>query len=72
MRGTTAEHDFTRGLMTTKKEIKTISHEDLQAAIRKFKDNGGIIQKLPDQKSYTHKGVGVKWANTDSPDVSSP
>ena len=49
------------------KESKpTISHEELQAAIRKFQKTGGIIQKLPDQKSYTHQGVGVKWANAES------
>lgn len=45
---------------------KTISHEELQAAIRKFQQSGGIIQKLPDQKSYSHQGVGVKFANVES------
>ncbi|HEX7929232.1 MAG TPA: hypothetical protein VF678_16670 [bacterium] len=45
---------------------KTVSHEELQAAIRKFQQSGGIIQKLPDQKSYSHQGVGVKFANVES------
>ena len=47
-------------------KAKTISHEELQAAIRKFQTNGGIIQKLPDQKSYSHQGVGMKYANVES------
>jgi len=50
------------------KETKTISHEELKAAIRKFKASGGIIQKLPDQKGYSHKGVAVKWTNQEVPD----
>jgi hypothetical protein len=58
---------MTKGSGLTMKESKpTISHEELQAAIRKFQKTGGIIQKLPDQKSYSHQGVGVKWANTES------
>jgi hypothetical protein len=65
------DHRHHRGLETNMKESKTISQKDLQAAIRKFKENGGIIQKLPDQKSYTNQGVGVKWANVETPDVTS-
>lgn len=57
-------------MMSKMKESKTISHEELQAAIRKFKENGGIIEKLPDQKSYSHQGVSVKYSNVEWPEQS--
>jgi len=53
------------------KDTKKISNEELQAAIRKFQQNGGIIQKLPDQKGYSHQGVAVKFANVESSEGSS-
>jgi hypothetical protein len=42
---------------TTRKPVQ-ISHEELQVAIRRFQQNGGIIQKLPDQKPLSHQAVG--------------
>ena len=42
------------------RKTKSIGHDELQLAIRKFQKRGGIIQKLPDQKSFTHQAVGVK------------
>lgn len=52
--------------MKAPKDTKTVTHEQLQAAIRKFQENGGIIKKLPDQKSYTHQMVGTKWASLET------
>jgi hypothetical protein len=46
--------------MNTPRKLKPISHEDLQSAIRKFKQNGGIIKKLPDQPLAAVHIVGVK------------
>ena len=43
-----------------KERKKRISHEQLAAAIRKFEANGGMIKKLPDQKSYDNQGIGVR------------
>ncbi len=47
------------------KEKKKISEEELKRAVGKFIRDGGIIEKLPDQKSVTHKQVGSKWASTE-------
>ncbi len=44
---------------------KNISQEELQKAVSKFIKNGGIIQKLPDQKHVLQKLVGGKWRNTE-------
>jgi hypothetical protein len=46
------------------KEKKQITHDQLEAAIRKFQNNGGMIRKLPDQKSFSSKLVGVKAGDT--------
>jgi hypothetical protein len=43
-----------------KERKKYISHEQLKAAIRKFEASGGIIRKLPEQKSFNSQGVGVR------------
>ena len=51
--------------MKNKREKSKISSEDLNRAVRKFVRDGGIIQKLPDQKSAGSKQVGGKWANTE-------
>jgi hypothetical protein len=42
---------------TTRKAVQ-ITHEELQLAIRRFQQNGGIIVKLPEQKAYAHQVVG--------------
>ncbi len=44
---------------------KEISHEDLKRAVTNFIKNGGIIEKLPDQKHVMQKLVGGKWRNTE-------
>ena len=46
------------------KKIK-ISVEELQSAIQKFLKEGGIIQKLPEQKSRSLRMVGGKWNNSE-------
>ena len=53
------------------KDSKVISHKELQAAIRKFQKDGGIIKKLPDQKTYSNQGVGMRWANVEAGDLPS-
>jgi hypothetical protein len=40
-----------------------ISEAELQAAMRKFVAAGGMIRKLPDQKSPTSQVVGMRWNN---------
>jgi hypothetical protein len=42
-----------------------ITHEELQAAIRKFQQAGGIITKLPDQPTHGQQSVAVKWGFLD-------
>ena len=45
--------------MKTKKNI--ITADELNKAIQKFLDQGGIIEKLPEQKSFESRAVGVKY-----------
>jgi hypothetical protein len=68
--------EYSREFTPTPKEIKdsmsklrketSISHEELQEAIRKFQGRGGIIQKLPDQVPYNQKEVGSRFGNVDA------
>ena len=44
---------------------KKISEEELNSAIRKFLQEGGIIQKLPDQKNVNSQAVGMRWNNSE-------
>ncbi len=44
---------------------ENLSHEELKKAVSKFIRNGGIIQKLPDQKHVMQKLVGGTWRNTE-------
>jgi hypothetical protein len=46
--------------MATRKRPQAISHEELQAALRKFQKRGGMIQKLPDQKTVANSGVTLR------------
>ena len=45
------------------KENRKVSEAELQAAIRKFVDAGGMIKKLPDQKTSASQMVGMRWNN---------
>lgn len=38
-----------------------ISAADLQAAVHKFVDAGGIIKKLPEEKTAPSQMVGKRW-----------
>ncbi len=51
--------------MKNKQEKTEITAEELNRAVSKFIKDGGIIQKLPDQKCAGHKQVGGKWGNTE-------
>ncbi len=42
-----------------------ITEAELKAAIRKFLQSGGIIQKLPDQRPASDRMVGRKWNNSE-------
>ena len=41
---------------------RTISHEDIQAALKKFQGAGGGITRLPDQEQPLRNIVGAEWA----------
>ena len=42
-----------------------VSEDELNAAIQKFLKSGGIISKLPEQKAYAQKHVGMKHNTTE-------
>jgi hypothetical protein len=46
--------------MSKPRAMKPITQEELQIAIRKFRKQGGIIRKLPDQKSIGQRAVSTK------------
>jgi len=57
--------------MNTQRKTTPITHEELQAAIRKFQQAGGIITKLPDQPILEQQCVAVKWGYLEaSPEAS--
>jgi hypothetical protein len=43
----------------------TITEEQVQEAIRKFEDAGGLITKLPDESTPGRSLVGANWASFD-------
>lgn len=46
-------------------ESREITEEEMQAAIRKFLKSGGMIRKLPDQKSVGNRMVGMKRSHAE-------
>jgi hypothetical protein len=42
-----------------------VPQAELQAAVRKFIASGGIIKKLPDEKTASAQVVGVRWSSTE-------
>jgi len=52
--------------MSKPRNAKEISQEELQIAIRKFQKTGGIIQKLPAQKSVGQQAVSMKWGHAEA------
>ena len=53
--------------MTKKAKGPAISREEIQQALAKFKREGGLIKKLPDEPTPLHMLVGNKWAMYESP-----
>jgi hypothetical protein len=49
--------------MSKPRNVKPITQEELHNAIRNFEKRGGIIRKLPDQKSIGQQAVSMKWGN---------
>lgn len=49
--------------MSKPHKAKAITQEELEIAIRKFEKHGGIIRKLPDQKSVVQQAVSMKWGH---------
>jgi hypothetical protein len=48
--------------MKTRKPAHSITHEDVQRAIERFKAQGGLIKRLPDEVVPPRTLVGTKWA----------
>ena len=48
------------GRTIPQKEQEEYTHKELQAAIRKFESEGGLVQKLPDQTNPKMREVSVK------------
>lgn len=54
--------DFDRERKDMKKKQKVeISPEEIAKALKKFKEEGGLITKLPDEITPRHSMVGAKW-----------
>ena len=49
--------------MTKPLKTKSITQEELEIAIRTFEKRGGIIRKLPEQKSIGQQAVNMKWGH---------
>ena len=47
------------------KASKQINQQEIQSAIHKFIESGGIIEKLPEQKTVKYKLVGSRWCTTE-------
>jgi len=54
-----------KGTQIVKKDTKRISETELKAAINKFLDKGGNIQKLPPEKFVRGKRIGMKYDGTE-------
>ena len=52
------------------KQKTIITEQELGKAIQKFLEQGGMIKKLPEQKAYTSRQVGLKYGAGDmTPEV---
>ena len=45
-----------------RKEVK-VSHEEVQRAIKKFQENGGLITQVPTEGNPRRRLVGSKYAS---------
>lgn len=43
------------------KDKKLITEEDVQKALKKFVNDGGLIKQLPDQVTPRNTLVGARW-----------
>ena len=59
-RGTSASAMEERRNMKVRKDA-TVTPQDLDAAIRKFIAEGGLITKLPDEKAAGTRMIGRRW-----------
>ena len=50
-----------RRIIPLKGKIHKHTHEELQAAIRKFQKAGGLIKRLPDEKVLTNNVIYQKY-----------
>ena len=48
------------------KNRTSVSHEEIQSALAKFRKAGGLITRLPNELSPPRKLVGEKWAAYES------
>lgn len=55
---------FSQKIKSMKEKKKKITSDELNQAIHKFLQNGGDIQKLPDQKNVNQNAVGSNWNNS--------
>lgn len=53
--------------MKSRKNKPTITQDEVQKALLRFKKEGGLIKKLPDQIAPANTFVGGKWAMYESP-----
>jgi hypothetical protein len=52
--------------MKTRKAVKAITHEEVKRAIEKFKAEGGLIKRLPDERVAPRTLVGSKYSEYES------
>jgi hypothetical protein len=52
--------------MAAKKTKQTVSHADVERAIRKFREEGGLIQRLPDELVAHRSLVGSRFGMYES------
>lgn len=44
------------------KNKQVVTEQEIQKALKKFKEQGGLIKKLPDEIVPNHNMVGAKWS----------
>ncbi|HKI98929.1 MAG TPA: hypothetical protein VKB51_10685 [bacterium] len=45
-----------------KKNKAVVTEQDIQQALEKFKKQGGLVKRLPDEVVPAHNLVGAKWS----------
>ena len=49
------------------KQTRTVSHEEIQAALAAFRGKGGLVQTLPPQKLAGNRRVGMRHGSFEDP-----